>query len=617
MRYLGNKQSLLEILDDEISLRIPKKDKVVFCDAFSGTATVGNHFKDKCKIIANDNLYFSYVISYAKLNKPDLKFSKLGKDPFEIFNDLSNKRVGFITENYSPYKTCSRMYFSVDNAQRIDYIRFTVEDWYKSKKINTSEYMYLIACLLESVSKVANIAGVYGAYLKTWDSRAIKDMKFIHLEMDDKKALTKNTIYNETIEDLISKVSGDILYLDPPYTKNQYSTQYHILETIALNDNPIIKGITGGRDMSHLSSDWSRDGQVHIIFEKIIANAEFDHIFISYSSTGIMSKEYIESVLNRHGKNGTYKLLKIPYKKYLNHRTETEGEHFEFLFYVEKERDSSKVIYQSPLNYMGNKSPIAAFLKTNAPKDINHVADVFGGGLNAGINFNVKNLTYNDYNFKVKELLQMFEDVDTVTLYKYIKKTIVKYGLTKNGKEAYTKMRSDYNAQKLEKRDVKLLYVLVLFGFQQQIRFNSSYDYNNPVGEAGFNDSILEKIVSFSRLVKERKVVFMSGDYADVKVVKNTLVYCDPPYLITLGSYNDGKRGFNGWSEAEETRLLSYLDELDKKGVKFMLSNVIEHKGRRNTHLEDWINSRNYNLIHYTGSASRGRKEIIVTNYKN
>lgn len=617
MRYLGNKQSLLEILEDEISVKIPNKDKVVFCDAFSGTATVGNHFKDKCEIIANDNLYFSYVISYAKLNKPDMKFSKLGIDPFDFFNVLSNKKVGFITENYSPYGNCPRMYFSVDNAQRIDFIRFTVEEWYKVKKIDKAEYMYLIACLLESVSKVANIAGVYGSYLKTWDSRAVKNMKFVHVEMEDKVAVAENIIYNKTIEDLISGVSGDILYLDPPYTKNQYSTQYHVLETIALYDNPTIKGVTGARDMTHLSSAWSRDGQVHVIFESVIAKAQFDHIFISYSSTGIMSKEYIESVLKRHGKVNTYKLLKIPYKKYLNHRTETEGEHFEYLFYVEKERDLTKIIYQSPLNYMGNKSPIAGFLKSYAPKNINHVADVFGGGLNAGINFDVEKLTYNDYNFKVKELLQMFESSDTVDLYKFIKKTITKYGLTKNGKDAYMKMRSDYNATKIEKRDVRLLYVLVLFGFQQQIRFNSSYDYNNPVGEAGFNDSILEKIVSFSRLVKERNVVFMSGDYTDVKVDENTLVYCDPPYLITLGSYNDGKRGFNGWSETEETRLLTYLDELNNKGVKFMLSNVIEHKGKKNTHLEEWIKSRNYNLIHYTGGASRGRKEIIVTNYKN
>ena len=100
---------------------------------------------------------------------------------------------------------------------------------------------------------------------------------------------------------------------------------------------------------------------------------------------------------------------------------------------------------------------------------------------------------------------------------------------------------------------------MILYGFQQQIRFNSSYEFNNPVGESGFNDSIREKIVSFSREIKEKDIFFFSQDYSKLidKIDNKCLVYIDPPYLITLGSYNDGKRGFNGWNESEEIRLLN------------------------------------------------------------
>ena len=186
-----------------------------------------------------------------------------------------------------------RQYFSEENA-RIDYIRSTIEKWYGEEKINKNEYYYLIACLIESVSKVANVAGVYGSYLKLWDPRSVKPMKFIKVEQLKETALFENEIYNMNLEELINDISGDILYLDPPYTKNQYSVQYHLLETIALYDEPELKGKTGARDTSSKTSKFSKPGEVHIEFEKIIAKANFKYIILSYSSDGIMSKNTLK-----------------------------------------------------------------------------------------------------------------------------------------------------------------------------------------------------------------------------------------------------------------------------------------------------------------------------------
>ena len=261
MRYIGNKQKILGYIEELLLDKKLTEKNYTFCDVFSGTATVGNYFKDKFKIIANDNLYMSYVVSQAKLNTPDLKFKDLKVDPFDFFNSERKQKEGFIYKNYSPGGS-ERQYFSSENASRIDYIRNQIDIWYKAEKISDYEYYYLIASLLESVSRVSNVAGVYGSYLKKWDPRALKPMKFIKVDVLKEKALYTNEVYNKDIEELITDISGDILYLDPPYTKNQYSVQYHLLETIALNDNPEIKGITGARDTKSQASSFSRVGEI-------------------------------------------------------------------------------------------------------------------------------------------------------------------------------------------------------------------------------------------------------------------------------------------------------------------------------------------------------------------
>ena len=147
MRYLGNKEKILKEIENIIKYNELDKKCHSFCDAFSGTSTVGEYFKDKFQIIANDNLYLSYVISQAKLNTPDGQYINLGFDPFEYFNNINEKLNGFIYKNYSPGGS-KRMYFSVENAQKIDFIRWKIEEWKENQKITDSEYYFLIASLL-------------------------------------------------------------------------------------------------------------------------------------------------------------------------------------------------------------------------------------------------------------------------------------------------------------------------------------------------------------------------------------------------------------------------------------------------------------------------------------
>lgn len=618
MRYIGAKTDLLPEIADFIKRQgILNDSNLTFCDAFSGTAAVGDYFKDKFRIIANDIQYYSYVITYAKLNTPDMTFPKLGLDPFDYFNNTNDGIEGFIFNEYSDGGSGSRMYFSSENGKRIDFIRTKIESWHKDEKINDKEYYYLLAALIESVSKVANIAGVYGSYLKKWDPRAVKRMPFIHVESTQSNPICESEVRNETIEELICEVSGDILYLDPPYTKNQYSVQYHLLETIARYDNPVISGKGGLRNTSETSSAFSRQGEVEQVFDFIIAKADFKYIILSYSSDGLMSKKYIENTLKRYGKEETYCLKKISYKKYRNHQTCSDDEHCEYLFFIEK-KPYLEAKYASPLNYQGGKYDLVDFIKNNLPNEnIQRFIDVFGGGYSVGANIEAEQIIYNDFNFIVARLLECFKNTDTAELVRYITRTVKRYKLEPGAKEAYLKLRDKYNATPLDRRDLKMLYVLIMYGFNQQIRFNSSYDCNNPVGPAGFNDVMLSKLISFCRRMQEQNLLICSGDFEKMEQYfeDGTFLYCDPPYLITLGSYNDGKRGFNGWDESDEKRLYAFLNKANRKGIKFMLSNVLDHNGKHNDLLDSWIKDNNYNVIEYSKTARKGRKEILITNY--
>jgi len=614
MRYLGCKATLIEKIQNLFEEKHLFGEHLTLFDAFCGTGTIAHHFKHYFDITLNDNLHCATTYSSGRIYASRCTFEGLGVNPFDFFNNNDNQIIGFFSQNYAPALS-GRMYFTDWNAGRIDYFRQQIQEWYDTKNITIEEYNYLLCALMESVSHVANVAGVYGAYLKTWDPRAIKPIVFMQPTDTDLKLDEQNNrevhVINKNIEDVIQDVPCDILYLDPPYTKNSYSVQYHILETLILNDNPELRGITGARQYENISNDWSKPNKVEIVFDKVLAKTQASHIVFSYSSDGLMSKEYILYVLKRYCYEDSVTCEEISYKRYKNFKTENKQEHREYLFYGRK-KPIEQVNYYCPLNYMGGKSPIIDFIKP-VLNGREKFVDLMGGGFNVGINaIGFNKVIYNDINFAVANILQMFKQEDTSLLLTFIEKTIKKYGLVKCGKESYIKIREDYNNKYRDKgKAYWYLYVVILYGFQQQLRFNSSHEFNNPVGESGYSDSVKEKIVSFSRRLKEMNVEFHVGDYQDINdlIDENSLVYVDPPYLITLGSYNDGKRGFKGWNIQEEIRLLSYLDTLLERGCKIIISNVLEYKGLQNNYLYEWVNNHNVEIVQTT---FRRRNEILI-----
>ena len=295
MNYIGSKFSILNYIDEVIEDFIPKKNNITLCDIFAGTGVVSKYFKAiGYNIISNDIEYFSYVILEGLVkNSDELKFEKLaskGIDPFIYLNNLRGRK-GFIYKNYSlggtKGKEYKRQYFSDYNAKKIDACRMKIEYWKKKKLISDNEYYYLLACLIEASDKVANTASVYEAFLKDLKESAKKNIEIKRLDLvyNDKKY----EIYNKDSKELIREIKGDILYLDPPYNSRRYDTNYHILETIALYDNPKITGKTGIRVDSSKKSNYCIKNKAKDELEDLIKNANFKYILLSYNDEGIIS----------------------------------------------------------------------------------------------------------------------------------------------------------------------------------------------------------------------------------------------------------------------------------------------------------------------------------------
>lgn len=323
MNYIGSKLSILDYIGDTIQDFIGTNDEsVTFCDIFAGTSSVGKYFKNKgYNIISNDIEYYSYVNAKHYIeNNEEITFEKLKNEGiqnvFEYLNNIEDKK-GFIFSNYTISGTQNqeyeRKYFTDENAIKIDSIRSKIEEWKNKKLIKENEYYYLISCLLEAADKVANTASVYEAFLKNIKKSASKTLEIKPLEVLKNKKEKKYLVKNEDANILIKNISGDILYMDPPYNTRKYDTNYHMLETIALYDNPKIKGKTGVREETKKRSKYCIKKEVESAFEDLIKNAKFKYIFLSYNDEGIIPLNRIKEIMSKYGE---YKVYEQNHKRF-------------------------------------------------------------------------------------------------------------------------------------------------------------------------------------------------------------------------------------------------------------------------------------------------------------
>ncbi len=299
----------------------------------------------------------------------------------------------------------------------------------------------------------------------------------------------------------------------------------------------------------------------------------------------------------------------------------------------------NKKAIRSPFFYVGDKYKLMPQLRTLFPNNISTYVEPFVGGGSSFLNTVADRYVVNDINYYVIELHKclssfagkqeeflnvLYTLIDKyglscsyrgITVPEELKKQYVKTYYSHYNKTSYTKMKEDFN----EKEDMIILYLLLIYGFNRMIRFNSSGKFNVPAGNVDFNKNVYNAINHYLAFMEKNEIKFYNKDFMEflkeVDFDENSYVYLDPPYLISGSEYN------KYWNEAEEKRLCAYLDELNARGVRFGITNLINHKGKVNETFLEW--SKNYivynidsNYISFNDNTIKAdSKEVFVTNY--
>ena len=280
---------------------------------------------------------------------------------------------------------------------------------------------------------------------------------------------------------------------------------------------------------------------------------------------------------------------------------------------------------KSPMNYTGGKYKMLEHIIPSFPVGTKNFVDLFAGGLNVGINVSAKNIYANDHISYLIELYRFFKETDIHDLLSMIYERIRQYDLSLTNEKGYNSLRDDYNRNK----SLVDLFVLTCYSFNHQIRFNNSHKFNTPFGKnrSAYNDSIEKSLISFCKALHDKNIILTTNDFRDFDfslLSEGDVIYCDPPYLITTSTYNDGSRGFKDWTEKEDRALYALLDTLSSRGINFALSNVFIHKGQSNDLLIDWskkyfvayINKTYSNCSYHFKDRNTKTVEVLVTNYE-
>ena len=297
--------------------------------------------------------------------------------------------------------------------------------------------------------------------------------------------------------------------------------------------------------------------------------------------------------------------------------------------------------YRSPLFYVGDKYKLYPKIRKYFPKTINRFIEPFTGGGSVFLNVNANEYLLNDIDTNVINIHRflieqsenpkaffdsVFEVIQEYNLsHSYIKDIVpqelkdewIKTYYAKFNKQGFDKLKNDYNSS--NEKSILHLYLLLIFGFNRMLRFNSKGEYNLPVGNVDFNKNTEVALNDYFRLTKQKNIQFHNLDFLDffkqIDFQEDDFVYLDPPYLITFSEYN------KLWNEETERRLLDFLEWLDTQNVKFAVSNVSHYKGKINQQFLEWSKQHNSfdiksNYISYHDNSNKEFKEVLITNYE-
>jgi len=331
INYIGSKKSLRDHITSLIQRHTSLDSTKTVGEGFVGTGVFAYHLSTQyqCKIICADTEKYSWLICTAILNLP---FSKKLENMIEELNTLklTEKKPSqrLLTRHYSPQ--ADRMYFTEENALKIDLIREEIE--HRKNEWSQDEYLFLLASLIVSVDKFANISCVYGSFLKRFKKSATKP--FVLTPIHTSEMVGKHLVYQSCIFS-VDWSDCDILYLDPPYNQRQYGANYFILNyLIDYSESKVVRGKTGLID--YYKSPFSQKTNCIQAFEKLFEHIKTVPIIaLSYNNEGILSIRDLETLLVKYGKVTYYV---CPYKKFKAQQNVKESVLSEYLWIIETQQ---------------------------------------------------------------------------------------------------------------------------------------------------------------------------------------------------------------------------------------------------------------------------------------
>ncbi len=634
-RYLGNKYKLTPFIRSIVDEECENVNTVA--DIFAGTGSVASAFVDK-KLITNDNMYSNYICHVAWFSPQQYSSEKINS-MIQEYNSMVVAEENYMSQNFAD------TYFSEQDCKKIGFIREDIEVQFKEGVINERERALLITALLYAMDKIANTCGHYDAY-----RQGVKFEKHIELAvpLPQHELNPNNVFYNTDTNELMKEIEADLVYIDPPYNSRQYCDAYHLLENVAKWDKPEVYGVARKMDRSSLKSDYCTKSATKA-FEELIDSIQAKYILLSYNnmaakgndrSNAKIADKDIYRILE---KKGSVKVFSEKYKAFSTGKSNITG-HEERLFLCTCENARKKVI-PSALNYTGGKFKLLPQLLPLFPKKMDYMVDLFCGGCSVGINLECNRVLFNDSDEHLLGLLETLKNMEKEEVFSKIKKIIEDYhlsmvsengyefykcnsadGLASYNRAGYNLLRKEFNQKKEKDNEYYLmLYVLIVYAFNNQLRFNRKGEFNLPVGKRDFNAKMQEKLLAFIDRIKAGDYLFTCMPFQEVPIdqlTENSFVYADPPYLIACATYNEQ----NGWTEKDELALLEYLDMLHERGIRFALSNLLENKGNHNKVLEAWLEERpeyqlidlnySYNNSNYHGNKENKTREVLIINYQ-
>ena len=278
---------------------------------------------------------------------------------------------------------------------------------------------------------------------------------------------------------------------------------------------------------------------------------------------------------------------------------------------------------KSPINYVGNKYRLIKQIIPLFPKKISMFVDAFGGSGTVLMNTEADYYIYNDINPYVSSIVSGLFSTSYDEIIKQIENIISEYDLSMINKEGFERLRDSYNNGR---KDWITLYTLMCHSFNHQFRFNNKHEYNSSFGKnrSYFSDRQKQDLLALKHRFENKDPIIVSSknafdfDFSDFD--ENDLIYFDPPYFNSVGNYNDGKRGFDGWTAEHEKKLYELLDGLDEQGTRWALSNNLKYN---NEFLDAWKDK--YHIHYLSGDylncnyhkKDRETKdiEVLITNY--